>query len=85
MAERIVHRTTRGGEDIGLELGRVGLEVLFAAAGEAGGGCVGQTEEDMLVKVGEHRSFGQVQVEVVQQTKVLGLVGQIGLDLRGLC
>lgn len=85
VAERIVHGPTRGGEDIGLELGRVGLEILFAAAGEAGRGCVGQAEEHRLVKVGEHRSFGQVQIEVVQQTKVLSLIGQVGLDLRCLC
>ena len=31
--ERIMHRLSRGGEDIGLELGRIGLEILFATLG----------------------------------------------------
>jgi hypothetical protein len=45
VSQRIVHRLAGGGENICLEFGRVRLEVLFATAGEAGGGCVGQAEE----------------------------------------
>ena len=83
-----MHCLSRGSEDIGLVEGGIGFEIFFTSTGEAGLGGVGGAGRVSRCNRTEaiHGSMTvrtvSLQGEVIQEPKVLRLVGQVGLNLR---
>ena len=84
-----MHRLSRGSEDIGLVEGGIGFEIFFTSTGEAGLGGVGgaarrisRCNRTETINAAMAVRTVNLQGEVIQEPKVLRLVGQVGLNLR---